>query len=170
MPFSYNFGIIRIFAIVLVALSSISATAMAETLKWRSVSHISETHAYVLNETGGYTVGAGKGSGVGFFPGDQIATVVLGFSIDYLKGEGDFIAYETYSFSDGTALTLRRLGKTRVADIGAEFAGEFSVVSGTGRFAGAKGHGKFTGKRVAPLSSGADQYFDYTAEISLPAK
>lgn len=149
------------------SVACMTVPAAAETLTWRSISHIDETHAFVLAETGGYTVGTGKGNGLGFFPKDQIATVTLGYTIDYLKGEGHFLAYEAYTFPDGAALILRRNGKTRVAGKGAEFTGDFEVVGGSGRYEGARGTGTFTGKRMAPLSSGADQYFDYVADISL---
>ncbi len=145
----------------------LSLPANAETLKWRNVSHINETHAFVLAETGGHTVGTGRGTGLGFFPNEQISNVAFGFTIDYLKGEGSFLAYETYSFPDGASLTLRRNGKTKLVGNGAEFTGNFDIIGGSGRFAGATGSGSFYGKRLAALSSGADQYFDYVADIHL---
>jgi len=163
---------LTVVAALLSGLLAGSTAALADEMKWRNVSHVNETHAFVLAETGGHTVGTGKGSGLGFFSDGQIATVVLGFTIDYLKSEGSFLAYETYTFADKSSLTLKRNGQTRLTKDtnGAEFVGDFQVIGGSGRYVGAQGKGTFNGRRMAPLSSGADQYFDFVADISLPAR
>lgn len=169
---SYPSKYILILGALLTGYLGLTSPAIAEEMKWRNVSHVNETHAFVLAETGGHTVGTGKGSGLGFFGDGQVATVVLGFTIDYLKGEGSFLAYETYTFVDKSTLTLRRIGQTRlIKDFnGADFIGDFQVIGGTGRYTGAHGKGTFTGRRMASLSSGADQYFDFVADVSLPAR
>jgi hypothetical protein len=40
-----------------------------------------------------------------------------------------------------------------------------TVLGGKGRFEGAKGDGTLTGARLAPLSSGADQYNDVVINL-----
>jgi hypothetical protein len=153
--------------LVLLAASSMPS---AKELAWRQVSHINESHPLVLADTGGYTVGSGKGSGLAFFKDGEVATVSLGFNIDYLKGDGTFIAYENYAFADGSAFSLKRFGRTRSLSngAGAEFDGTFELLNGKGRYAGIRGKGSFTGQRVSPLGAGADQYFDFTADAQTP--
>lgn len=137
--------------------------SQAETLHWRQVSHLNDTHVYTTSDSGAYTVGAARGNGLAFFPSGEVATVSLQVSIDYVRGEGDFLGYEVYEFRDGSGFTLRRVGRTRNTNQGAtaEFDGSFDILSGKGRYAQLKGKGKFTGRRAAPLNAGADQYFDY---------
>ena len=150
------------------ALLAASSLLSAQELAWRQVSHINESHPLVLADTGGYTIGSGKGSGLAFFKDGEVATVSLGFNIDYLKGDGSFIAYESYAFADGSAFSLKRFGRTRSVSNGAEFDGTFELLNGKGRYAGIRGKGSFTGKRVSPLGAGADQYFDFTADTQTP--
>ena len=167
-----KFMSLRLGGALLLVAAAACQTSHAEELKWRNVSHVNETTAHVVPDSGGVTVGTGKGSGLGFFANDQVATVTLGFTIDYVKGEGTFLAYETYTFADSSTLVLKRRGETRNVRQGAEahFKGDFDVVGGTGRYTGAKGRGTFVGRRLAPLSTGADQYFDYIADVTIPAK
>lgn len=157
-------------AMTLFTLATLASIAFSKEISWRQVSHINESHPIVLPETGGYTVGTGKGSGLAFFNDDQVAVVTLAFNIDYLKGDGTFIAYETYAFPDGSAFTVKRNGRTLSINSGtaAEFEGSIQIINGKGRYSGITGEGTFNGKRLAQLASGADQYFDFKANYTTP--
>lgn len=161
---------VQYLAIFLYLVFCASGVAAATEISWRQVSHVNESHPNVIPDSGGYTLGTGKGSGLGFFSDGQIATINLAFNIDYKKGDGDFVAYETYTFPDGSTLVLKRNGRTITTGggSGADFDGTFKLVGGTGRYRGISGDGVFTGKRLSPLGSGADQYFDFKVNAVFP--
>ena len=92
-----------------------------------------------------------KMHGVAFFKDGRVASKDFIFSSDYNKGSGPFFGYSTYQFEDGSSITARFAGTQRAGQL---THGEYTVVSGTGAYAGAKGTGSFDG--VAHKLTGAN--------------
>lgn len=99
----------------------------------------------------GQTVMLMKMHGVAFFKDGRVASKEFIFNADYNKGSGPFFGYSTYQFEDGSALTARFAGTQRA---GQPVHGEYTVLSGTGAYAGVKGTGSFDG--VAHKLTGAN--------------
>jgi len=81
-----------------------------------------------------------KMHGVAFFKDGRVASKNFVFNVDYNKGAGPFFGYSTYQFEDGSSITARFAGTQRT---GQPVHGEYTVLSGTGTYAGAKGTGTF---------------------------
>ena len=88
----------------------------------------------------GQNVSLMKMSGVAYFKDGRVAAKNFVFSTDYNKGAGPFFGYSTYQFEDGSTITARFAGTSRV---GQPTHGEYTIISGTGMYAGAKGTGFF---------------------------
>jgi hypothetical protein len=93
-----------------------------------------------------------KMHGVAYFSDGKIASKHFIYSADLNKGEGPFYGYSTYQFQDGSSITARFAGNLKT---GQPQHGEYTVLSGTGIFANAKGTGffdaaehKFTGANM----------------------
>jgi hypothetical protein len=83
-----------------------------------------------------------KAYGTAFFKDGRVASKEFIQSSDYNKGSGPFFGYSTYQFEDGSSITARYTGTSRA---GQPIHGEYTVVSGTGAYAGVKGTGYFDG-------------------------
>lgn len=155
--------------IVIAALFGIAPFANAQDIQWRHTFHLTQSAAYEVADHADHVVGAGEGTGLGLFPGNQVATMKLSYFVDFAKSEGPFTAYETYRFPDGSTLSVQRIGSTTVDSLSgiATLSGKFTFVGGTGAYAGVRGGGTFIGKRLNPLAAGADQYLDYTGSYEL---
>jgi hypothetical protein len=81
-----------------------------------------------------------KMHGVAYFSDGKIASKHFVYSADLNKGEGPFYGYSTYQFQDGSSISARFAGNLKT---GEPQHGEYTVVSGTGAFANAKGTGYF---------------------------
>ncbi len=90
----------------------------------------------------GQSVTLMKAHGTAFFKDGRVASKEFIQSSDYNKGSGPFFGYSTYQFEDGSSITARYAGTNRA---GQPIHGEYTVVSGTGAYAGAKGTGVFDG-------------------------
>jgi len=90
----------------------------------------------------GQVVLLSKAHGVAFFKDGRVASKDFIFSSDYNKGSGPFFGYSTYQFEDGSSITARFAGTQRAGQM---THGEYTVISGTGAYAGAKGTGSFDG-------------------------
>jgi hypothetical protein len=88
----------------------------------------------------GQSVALMKMHGVAFFKDGRVASKEFIYSTDFNKGSGPFFGYSTYQFEDGSSITARFAGTQRA---GQPVHGEYSVLSGTGTYAGAKGSGFF---------------------------
>ena len=82
-----------------------------------------------------------KMHGVAYFSDGRIASKNFVYSADFNKETGGpFYGYSTYQFQDGSSITARFEGTQKT---GQAQHGEYTVLSGTGVFANAKGTGAF---------------------------
>lgn len=94
-----------------------------------------------LPEIGGHKVTVGEYMGVATFTDGRIAHKRFVDISDDTASSGSFKGYSTYTFENSDSLTLSYSGGWD----GNGARGEYKVLSGTGKFAGATGTGSFTG-------------------------
>ena len=147
----------------------ISFNGMAEPLKWRHSQHVTKAEAVEVGDLTGHSLTAAKGSGLGFFENGEVATLAITAIVDYVNGSGPFSGYVIYNFEDGASFTIKIAGTTTTAAGGKSSAlkGEFTFTQGAGRFAGIKGGGAVSAKRLSSaLSGGSEVYMDFSGDYS----
>jgi hypothetical protein len=118
------------------------ASAADHALEFKLVIKPVEVKALDAPNVEGQVVFLNKMYGVAAFKDGRIASKEFIFNGDYNKGAGPFLGYSTYQFEDGSTIVARFAGTQRA---GQPVHGEYTVVSGTGVYAGAKGSGSFDG-------------------------
>jgi hypothetical protein len=129
--------------LVLAALACASpqpAYAADQVLEFKLVTRNLDVKMHEAKNVEGQNVGVAKAHGVAYFKDGRVASKDFVTSWDYNKGVGPFSGYSTYTFEDGSTITARFTGNARGPGQG---RGDYTVLSGTGSFAGAKGIGSF---------------------------
>ena len=163
----------------IVAGSLLMASVMAPALgaektvneKGRTVYHFTKVETMQVGDLTGHVVGVVDASGLSFPDRNEIGVYSSKIMFDVTNGTGTHQSYGVTTFEDkATTVTLNKGVTTAHPDGTSGFEGTFSYIGGTGRFAGIKGGGTYTGRRMAPLSpgSGAEAYSDYTSTYTLP--
>lgn len=129
-------------ALLTTAASGLGSAAMAgeQQLEFRLVTIPVEAKNLEPPNFDGQNVMLLKARGVAYFKDGRVAAKDFVHSADLNKGSGPFYGYSTYTFDDGSTLTARYAGTLRA---GQPMRGDYTVVSGTGVFAGVKGTGTF---------------------------
>lgn len=117
-----------------------TASAGEQVLEFRLVVKPVEMKSFEAPNVDGQVVALMKMHGVAFFKDGRVASKDFIFNTDFNKGSGPFFGYSTYQFEDGSTITARFAGTQRT---GQPMRGDYTIVSGTGVFAGAKGTGAF---------------------------
>lgn len=138
---------------------------VAETLKFRMVTHVSSAQSLEVGDQDGHVASLIRFSGVALLADGTVATVYFVTLTDYTHGNGTFTLYPILTFDDGSALHLKSAGTGKVDGTKTRFEGETLVLGGKGRFEDVKGSGTLIGTRYTPLSMGADLVSDYTVHI-----
>jgi hypothetical protein len=149
------------------ALSVIATSALAdETLKYRSVYHVTAAQAQDIGDVDGHTMSLVRASGLASFRDGSVGTDYFVATTDYVKGSGPFSLYGGLTLNDGSVLWIKSIGAVVVEGAKTNNKGIITVLGGKGRFEGAKGDGSFTGERLqAQLGTGAEIYSDITINI-----
>lgn len=82
-------------------------------------------------------------------------------NVNYLKGNGPFFGFITFTAEDGSTLGVQMDGKARVLPNGTDtiVKAQLSVIGGTGKWLKAAGKGTFTGSRTAALGTDVKSKF-----------
>lgn len=131
-------GVVALAALACAPWQAVSAGE--QVLEFKLVTKPIEVKAMEAKYVEGQTVGLMKAHGVANFKDGRVASKEFIYSWDHNKGSGPFYGYSTYTFEDGSSITARFAGTVRA---GQPMRGEYTVLSGTGVFAGAKGTGSF---------------------------
>ena len=127
-------AITGIFVIGIWLLGSVSQ-AMAETLNYKFLSHVTSGQAFPIADAEGHVVGFNERFSACLFENGEMAwgkTIVL---FDRTKEVGSLDQYGTINFQDGSTILTRTKGGT--AGSTGKVTGE--IIHGTGRFQGIKG-------------------------------
>ena len=116
------------------------STAADQVLEFKLVTRAIEVKAFDAKNIEGQSVGVMKAHGVAYFKDGRVASKDFTSSWDHHKGAGPFCGYITYTFDDGSTMVAR---VAAVSLGGGQFRGDYTVLSGSGAFAGAKGMGSF---------------------------
>ena len=115
------------------------ASSEEQTLRYKLVVQPAGKPA-TMPEIGGHKVTVGEYMGVATFSDGRIAHKRFVDMTDETASSGSFKGYSTYTFENSDSLTL---GYSGGWDSGGA-RGEYKVISGTGKYAGATGTGSFT--------------------------
>ena len=117
-------------------------------------------------------MGVAEGSGLAFSENGEVGRYSVLVTFDYVNGSGTHEGYGITTFEDGSTQVTKSQGSTKASEDGkiSTFEGTFTFSSGTGRFKGISGKGSYAGKRVVPISVGADSYIDATATYAVPSE
>ena len=76
-------------------------------------------------------------------------------NVNYLKGNGPFFGFITFTAKDGSTIGVQMNGKARALTNGTvtNFSAPLKVIGGTGKWLQAAGKGTFTGSRSAALGT-----------------
>lgn len=130
----------RVLALAALCGASASAGAGEQVLAYTLVTRAMDVKTEKVAAVDGLAVSAGRYAGTAIFEDGRIANKEFTFSYDFRKGAGPFYGYSTYTFVDGSALVLRFEG---VLEPGKPLLGRYTVLSGSGAYAGATGTGYF---------------------------
>ncbi len=119
-----------------------STWAADQVLEFKLVTLPVEVRSLEVAAVEGQNVVLMKMHGVAFFKDGRVASKQFVFNGDFNKGSGPFLGYSTYQFEDGSTLNARFAGNARAGQL---IHGEYTILSGTGIYAGAKGTGTFDG-------------------------
>jgi len=165
--------ILRILTIVAVALFLFATVSQieAETSKSRVVYRLAKVEMIEVGDVPSHVIGVTELKGLAFEDG-EVGTYSAWITFDYTNGSGTHEGYGITTFEDGSTQITKSQGTTKASEDGkiSVFEGTFTILGGSGRFEGIKGKGSYTGKRIAPLSVGADSYNDLTSTYTVPSQ
>jgi hypothetical protein len=153
------------------ALCALPAIASAdETLKYRAALHVIAANNQDVGDADGHTMGVIKGQGLAMLPDGGYGQSTFVSTIDYVHGNGQFIVYQNFTLSDGSALWVRGIGQATVQGKETDLKVPITIIGGTGKYAGAKGDGLVTGTRLAVMpNAGAEIVMDGVLNIKTGA-
>jgi len=153
-------------AAALLSLGGLADARADETLKFRLIEHITNIQTQDIGDVEGHVVGIGHYSGLATFPDGSVGTAFHSFTIDYIKGAGSFgPVYHSVTLDDGSVLWFKVAGTATPDGTRSKQKGNVTVLSGKGKFDGAKGDGTLDGVRLTPLAAGADAYYDVVINL-----
>ena len=145
--------------------------AMAETLNYKFLSHVTSGQAFPIADAEGHFVGLNVRFSAMLFDNGEMAwnrTIVL---YDRAKGEGSLDQYGTINFQDGSTIITRTKGTTQAGGTSGKVTGE--IIHGTGRFQGIKGTSTIPLIKFFPLEkgeTGAKSFGEGILTYTLPPK
>ena len=167
---------LAIASIVVIAawLLGFAAHATAETLNFKMFNHMTKAETVPIADVGGHVISLSVREGVTVFQNREWAWSKSTTIRDLVKGAGTGDPYTTYTFLDGSTVTMHRKGKIEATPQGDPSATTWTgdIVNGTGRFQGIKGTVTFSTKIFPPETgeSGGKTLSEGTLVYTLPGK
>jgi hypothetical protein len=159
-------------ALIMTAFLVVSVTqAWAATMKFRMVIFHTRVETSEVGDVEGHNLYLGESTGLASLETGEVAVVTIRWSADYTKGAGIVQAYIHLTFEDRSIIGIK--GQTTARPYpkgeGTLFeARQWELYQGSGRYAGIKGTGTLTGRRVVALGAPAQAYFDAILTYTLP--
>ncbi len=138
-------------ALTTMLLALTSAHAAEVLFKGRNVQQKSEVVIHHQAEDKSYGSGTYRSQGLTFLEDAKVATFVNQGAFSWDGGVSRHTGFILRKYPDGSMTTARYVDTTRKSEGQKvrEWNGAAEVISGTGRFEGAKGHGTYAGGRYA---------------------
>ncbi len=97
------------------------------------------------------------------------ADVAIYALIDYTNGSGRWQDYMTFTFADGSVLTVYGSGLTKAdaQGLNSRFQGPLTVIGGTGRYKGAHGGGSVLGQRAKSVGDDVMIHYDVMLDMKM---
>ena len=160
-------GVLTMMAAGVIGFYASNIASADEVLKFRMFTRAVSVQSLEVGDVDGHSMYLGHFAGLAPFPDGSVGAGKLTFTADYTKGTGTFSTYFTLKLEDGSTLWWKGAGEGK-SDGKTTVFPEFpiTVLSGTGKFEGAKGDGSQTGVRLTPMpSAGADVYADVVLNL-----
>jgi hypothetical protein len=126
-----------------------------EALKYRFFTHSTKQQVEDVGDVEGHVLGFARLSGQILLSDGSVGTLFWTVGFDYTKGDGPATSYGKTTLPDWSSFWWKSVGpmdkNTATTTL--------SITSGTGRFAGAKGDGAATGRRITIDPSGLGSEF-----------
>jgi hypothetical protein len=162
-------GVLLIATLVLLP----ATQAKAETMKYNYTSQITKSEYVLYPDVKGHIAGVWERRGVAIFE-NEIASVELRGTLDYIKGKGPWEGYMITTFKDGSTFTQKFQGDSTSAPDGTKLLkGKGKYIKGTGRFEGIKGEISLNGRFITPLTKDktkGDNWVEVIGTYTLPKK
>jgi hypothetical protein len=150
-----------------IALATIGTSAMAdETMKLHAVLHGVNIQSIPIGDVEGHQLAISKFAGLATLADGTIFKINFTSTADGNPAQKAHFKYYYQLSSDEGSIWL--VGDANVERKGDKYplGGSFTIASGTGKYANAKGEGTFTGTRVSPLVTGvAESFNDITINL-----
>jgi len=119
--------------------SALPAQAGEQTLEFTLVTHLIDFKDLKAPNVEGRSLFSANAFGVAFFKDGRVATKDFVSEGEFANGESHERGLSTYSFTDGSTLSLSYAGEFKDG----RYHGDYTVLSGTGIYANATGDGVF---------------------------
>ena len=144
------------------------------TEQQRAVYHVVKSEAMQVGDVPGHVLGIVDASGLWFnMDTGEVCNYTNKIFIDLTNGTGPHQTYAMVTCEDKSTIVSVQRGVTTAHPHGTSiFEGTFTYTGGTGRFSGIMGGGSYSGKRMAPITTGgaADSFGDVVATYTLPSQ
>lgn len=140
---------------------SVAMADAAQPIQWREAFVTTESEVAPVEGHDGHYVGMSQQRGFAFHEDGDVATVNVSLTFERSGPRTRYRGYAVYRFADGSTKVGYFTG--RGDPVGAQ-EGEFRFEGGTGRFAGIRGEGSFSGHAFPPQG---DIYLDVEGVYSL---
>jgi len=150
------------------------SNARADELKVRIVSYIANHEIKPVGDTEGHVAGPYLRRGLVFLESGDVGLFRSTGNIEMKKGKGSVSSESTYSFQDGSTISVSVDGDIEARPGAGLIYHRLSgtSVSGTGRYQGIKGSATATGRGLTPFGeeTRSDAYFDVVVTYTRPSK
>lgn len=132
-------------------MAALTANAGEVLIKGRNVQQKNDVTIHHQAEDKSYGSGTFRSQGLTFMDDGQVTPYINQGSYSWDKGGSRHTGYTVRTYPDGSMATMHYTGNSRKgeAPMARQWSGTADLVSGTGRFEGAKGHGTYEGGRYA---------------------
>ena len=150
--------------------------AEAETMNYKFYTWVIKSESIPISDMEGHVVSFVLRGCFYVFENGEVATANQVATMDYIKGEGQFMAYVTINFADGSTIVIKNQGRMAGVSTASPSLVDWKseIIKGTGRFEGIKGTQKHGDKlKVFPLEKGEvfpKAYHEGTITYTLPPK
>ena len=155
--------------LLLLALLPHLAVAGEVTLNYDAVTVIRAAQTMPVLDDKSHVVGTGAFRGLATFEDGAQALHRYDGWFDLTDGEGPFHGYALWTFDDGATIRAEYAGEAfGSGPHGVGVRAEITSLTGTGRFAGASGTGRFEGRRLEPVEVGGVTALKGSLSLTLP--